>query len=147
MASMFARFDVIGSCTDRGTDGIAAWCSTYSIPATARCATSEIGKIAFDEFHGREVRDVLALPGAEIVDDAHALAAADQLLHQVRSDKARAASNQVSRHSGGELSKKRADVNVGLTITVKRRSQPISRILSAFAPRGRVGATIIPLGP
>ena len=28
VASMFARFDVIGSLTDRGTDGIAAWCST-----------------------------------------------------------------------------------------------------------------------
>ena len=28
VASMLARFDVIGSVTDRGTDGIAAWCST-----------------------------------------------------------------------------------------------------------------------
>jgi hypothetical protein len=27
-ASMFARFDVIGSATDRGTEGIAAWWST-----------------------------------------------------------------------------------------------------------------------
>ena len=27
-ASMFARFEVMGSCTERGTDGIAAWCST-----------------------------------------------------------------------------------------------------------------------
>jgi hypothetical protein len=28
VASTFARFDVIGSATDRGTEGIAAWCST-----------------------------------------------------------------------------------------------------------------------
>ena len=28
VASMFARFDVTGSFTDRGTEGIAAWCST-----------------------------------------------------------------------------------------------------------------------
>src|SRR5213083_2418778 len=28
VASMLARLDVIGSWTDRGTDGIAAWCST-----------------------------------------------------------------------------------------------------------------------
>ena len=28
VASMLARFDVIGSLTERGTDGIAAWCST-----------------------------------------------------------------------------------------------------------------------
>ena len=28
VASTLARFDVIGSFTDRGTDGIAAWCST-----------------------------------------------------------------------------------------------------------------------
>ena len=26
--SMLARFDAIGSFTERGTDGIAAWCST-----------------------------------------------------------------------------------------------------------------------
>src|SRR5579872_1807465 len=36
---MLARFDVIGSLTDRGTDGMAAWCSTYSTPRTARSAT------------------------------------------------------------------------------------------------------------
>jgi hypothetical protein len=28
VAVMLARFDVTGSSTDRGTDGIAAWCST-----------------------------------------------------------------------------------------------------------------------
>ena len=28
VASMLARFDVTGSLTDRGTDGIAAWCRT-----------------------------------------------------------------------------------------------------------------------
>src|SRR5512139_2008172 len=28
VASMFDRFDVTGSDTDRGTDGMAAWCST-----------------------------------------------------------------------------------------------------------------------
>src|SRR5881409_1536652 len=39
-ASMLARLDVIGSWTDRGTEGMAAWCNTKSTPATARCATS-----------------------------------------------------------------------------------------------------------
>src|SRR5947209_6369558 len=38
VASTLARFDVIGSCTDLGTEGIAAWCSTYVTPSTARCA-------------------------------------------------------------------------------------------------------------
>ena len=28
VASTLARFEVIGSLTERGTDGIAAWCST-----------------------------------------------------------------------------------------------------------------------
>src|SRR5262249_30273280 len=41
VASMLARFEVMGSETDRGTDRIAAWCSTYSMPATARAAKAK----------------------------------------------------------------------------------------------------------
>src|SRR5207248_8229605 len=38
IASMFERFEVIGSFTERGTDGIAAWWRTKSIPWTTRVA-------------------------------------------------------------------------------------------------------------
>jgi hypothetical protein len=38
VASMLARFEVIGSFTDRGTDGIAAWWRTKSIPWATRVA-------------------------------------------------------------------------------------------------------------
>jgi len=39
-ANKLASFDVSGSLTDRGTEGIAAWCRTYSMPSAARRATS-----------------------------------------------------------------------------------------------------------
>ena len=56
---MLARFEVIGSCTERGTDGIAAWWSTKSMPLTARWATSRSRQVAFDELHRRQVGQVL----------------------------------------------------------------------------------------
>src|SRR5918994_4140513 len=40
VASMLATWEVSGSCTERGTDGIAAWWSTKSTPSTAPRATA-----------------------------------------------------------------------------------------------------------
>src|SRR5215813_12124788 len=50
----------------------------------------------------------------------------------MRSDEASAAGDQISRHGEVRVSKKRADLRVGRSIS-ERRSQPVSRILSAFA--------------
>src|SRR5262245_23664126 len=49
----------------------------------------------------------------------------------MRSDEASAAGDQISRHGEVRVSKERADLRVGRSIS-ERRSQPVSRILSAF---------------
>ena len=79
-ASTLARFEVIGSVTDRGTDGIAAWWSTYSQPSTALLAKVEISQIAFEEFHAGNVVEIAALSGDERIGDPDAMAAPDQFL-------------------------------------------------------------------
>jgi hypothetical protein len=54
------------------------------------------------------VGEILALAGAEVVDDAYVLAAARELLREVRPDEARTAGNEIVRHIACELSKKGA---------------------------------------
>ena len=54
-----------------------------------------VREIAFDELHRRQVVEVAALAGDQAVDDADALAAADELFREVRSDEAGAAGDEV----------------------------------------------------
>jgi hypothetical protein len=75
---MFASFEAIGSFTDRGTEGIAAWWKMPSAPGKVPSAGEgphqevEVGDAPLDEGHTGvvgEVRDVLPPPGGEVVDD------------------------------------------------------------------------------
>ena len=56
-----------------------------------------IGDIAFDQFDAERF-DVVREPGAEIVEHANRVTAADQSLRDIRSDKTRATGNQVFCH-------------------------------------------------
>ena len=96
---MLARLEVIGSLTDRGTDGIAAWCSTYSMPAHRPLAHGQIREIAFEELHAGHVIEIAALAGDQAVDDADMVAAPDELFGEVGSDEARAAGDEIRSHS------------------------------------------------
>ncbi len=58
----------------------------------------EIGQVAVEKVHLRQVRQVLPLAGNETVDDANALAPADELLRQVRTDESGTAGHQVMSH-------------------------------------------------
>ena len=111
------------------------------MPLHGASSDVEVGEVALEEFHRRDVREVLALAGDQAVDDADAFAAADELLREVRPDEAGAAGNEIVGHIACELSKKEAARSAVMKASQtgrKRRSQPISRILSR---------TIIPLGP
>jgi len=99
VASTFARFDVMGSATERGTDGIAASCSTNSQPSAAAARELEICQVPLQELHVRDVVQVAALPGDERIGHAHAVTAADEFLGEMRPDESGAASNEVMSHS------------------------------------------------
>ena len=58
----------------------------------------ELGEITFNELDSRHMSDVLPLAGGEVIDDADALTATDELFHEVRTDKAGAAGYEVIRH-------------------------------------------------
>ena len=57
-----------------------------------------IGEVAVQELDLRQVLDVARVPGDQAVDDAHALAAADELFDEVRTDEAGAAGDDVESH-------------------------------------------------
>ena len=56
-------------------------------------AIVRIDEIAFDEFDASELRNVLAVARAEIVEHAHPIAALDQRLGDVRTNETGAAGN------------------------------------------------------
>ena len=64
----------------------------------SRCGR-QVGKVAFEKLHRREVFEVAALAGNQAVGDADGMAATDELFRQVRSDESRAAGDQVRSHS------------------------------------------------
>ena len=92
---MLARFDVIGSSTDRGTDGNGRLMEDVVDALDGALRDREIGEIAFEELDAGEVREVLALAGDQAVDDADLFAAANQFFCQVGSDEAGAAGDEV----------------------------------------------------
>ena len=100
VASTLARCDVIGSSIDRGTDGIAAWCSTSSTPSTGLPRNAGIGQIACQQFRPMTASraaasQIFELAGDEAVDHAHAMCRGEQLFDQVRADEAGAAGDEV----------------------------------------------------
>ena len=96
-----------------------------------------IREIALDELHA--VAQVVLVAGDEIVDDAHAVAARDELFGNVRADEAGAAGNEIVSQS--ESADPRSEI-------VKCRSEPVSRILYPPPPlRATPDAAIIPLVP
>ena len=100
------RVDVVardGSASERGTDGIAASWNTTSTPAQARAAAAAIADVALDELDVvRDVGQVLALAGEEVVEDAHAVAARDQRARDRRPDEPGAAGDEVRAGHAGE---------------------------------------------
>ena len=60
-------------------------------PVDGPLGDGRLGEIAFQEINARDLLEVAALPGDEAVDDAYAVAAADELFGEVRSDEAGAA--------------------------------------------------------
>jgi hypothetical protein len=57
-----------------------------------------LGEIAFDEFHAGDVREILTLAGHQVVDDANAFAAADELFCQMGADETGAAGHEIVGH-------------------------------------------------
>src|SRR3989304_1493703 len=85
---MLARFEVIGSLTERGTDGV--------------------GEVPVGELGLGHMGEVVALAGDGAVDDAHAVAATHEGFGEVRADEAGAAGHKVVGHTCSYLSKNRA---------------------------------------
>src|SRR6188768_1457476 len=86
-----------------------------------------IGEITFEEIDARNVIEIATVAGGEVVDDADAVAAANQLFGEMRADESCAAGNEVRRHIDEVTCKKRC-------------SKPVSRILSAFPALRRASA-------
>jgi hypothetical protein len=58
----------------------------------------EVGKIPLDKIDAIDVRQIVAMAGDETVDDAHALAASDELFRKVGTDETSAAGDEVKGH-------------------------------------------------
>ena len=78
----------------------------WRIPRSCASSDVEVGEVALEEFYRWDVREVLALAGDQVVDDAYVLAAARELFREVRPDEARAARNEIVRHISGASSAK-----------------------------------------
>ncbi len=61
---------------------------------------ARLREVAFEKFDARNVRDVAALAGNQAVDDADPVAAANELLGEVRSDETSAAGDEIQGHRG-----------------------------------------------
>src|SRR5262245_9735774 len=57
-----------------------------------------LGQVALDEFDFREMCEVSPFPCDEAVDDAHAMAAAHELLGQVRADESSSPGDEIRSH-------------------------------------------------
>jgi hypothetical protein len=68
----------------------------------------EVCQVALQEFHTRQVREIVTFARDEAVDYADSFAASHELLSQVGPDKAGTAGNKVIGHNLSELSKKPA---------------------------------------
>jgi hypothetical protein len=88
---MLARFEVIGSSTDRGTEGNGRLVEHVVDARHRSLRNGEVGQVSFDQLHTRQVRQVFTFAGDEAVCDAHALAAPKQLCCDVGPDEAGAA--------------------------------------------------------
>ncbi len=77
---MFARFDVIGSVTDRGHGRNGGLVQDVVHPVDGAARHRRVGEVALEELDLRQVGEVRPLAGDEAVHDAHAFAAAHQLL-------------------------------------------------------------------
>ena len=83
----------------------------------------ELREVAFDELHTADVGEVFALAGHETVDDANALAAANKLFCQMRTDEPGAAGYQIEGHNGAEFSKKTAALTRLRALTSRRKKK------------------------
>ena len=71
----------------------------HVVDAAARPAChGDVGEVALEELHVREVRQVLALAGDQAVHDADGLAATGQFFTEMRSDETCAAGNEIVSH-------------------------------------------------
>ena len=59
----------------------------------------QIGEIAFEELHARDVIEITALARDEVVGHADAMASTDKLFREMRTDEAGAAGDKVRSHS------------------------------------------------
>ena len=97
---MFARFDVIGSFMYGPRDGRNRGLVEDVVDSLDRGSRHrEIGQVALHELDTREVRQVLAFPGDQTVDDADALATLNEFpLVRVRTDETGTAGHEIVRH-------------------------------------------------
>ena len=92
---MLARFDVIGS-VDRARHRRNRRLVQHVVDARDGASRDvEVGEVALEELDARDVREVAALAGDQAVDDADALAAADELFREVGADEAGAAGDEI----------------------------------------------------
>ena len=73
------------------------------MPCTAACAKRQVGEIAFEELDAGKVIEIAALAGDQVVDDADAVAAANEFFREVGSDEAGAAGDEIRGHSRRSL--------------------------------------------
>ena len=134
VASTLARCDVSGSATDRGTDGIAAWCRTTSTPATAVAGERDIGQVAGQHLGAAvEHGEVGRLAGAEVVGDAHRL----------RRDRAASAARCEPMNPAPPVTSQRAMVSATPSATARRRAES-PRARQAWHESQRVAVVQLP---
>ncbi len=87
VASTLARFEAIGSCTDRGTRRNRRLVQHELHAAHRPTCKSRVGEVALQELDSTQVVQVLALARHEVVGNANGVSTPDKLFGEMRPDK------------------------------------------------------------